>query len=332
MPTALIGLGSNVGDRRATLNRAVERLHAHEQITVLGCSQWMATAPVGGPAGQREFLNGAAKVESSLEPAALHQALHEVERELGRTRGVRWDERIIDLDLLLYDFKEIETSALTVPHPAMAFRRFVLTPAAEVAPSMVHPGLGKTMTELLHHLNTAVPYCAVTGLDVPSRRALARRLAERFDRRLISDPCAELAAASDYNPASLDFPGQLELLERRSTAIRDAAWLRWDNWTVSDFWIGENRFWLNRWILRELAERVVRDEPLAELEEQWQSRLPELVELELQAMAPKLLIEVGDHEMFHSQVKRELVPQLTLKSADPEQQFAEAEAALIAMS
>src|SRR5689334_22907883 len=114
MATALIGLGSNVGDRRGTLLRAMELIDAQQEVEVKAISPWHATAPVGGPAGQGEFLNGALRLETSLSPQTLHELLRQVEQQLGRTRTVRWDQRTIDLDLLLYDTIVLETPELTI--------------------------------------------------------------------------------------------------------------------------------------------------------------------------------------------------------------------------
>ena len=97
--------------------------------------------PIGGPAGQEPFLNAAALLETSLPPAELLARLQRIELHLGRTRETRWAARTLDLDLLLYDNLVLNTPYLTLPHPRMAFRRFVLEPAAEVAPEMAHPRL-----------------------------------------------------------------------------------------------------------------------------------------------------------------------------------------------
>src|SRR5262245_45354663 len=126
MARALIGLGANLGDRLDTLVRAVGLLAAHGAITLQARSGWHETQPIGGRVGQGSFLNGAALVETSLAPHTLLEVLKQIETQLGRLPGERWDERPVDLDLLLFDGEVISTSTLTVPHPRMAFRRFVL--------------------------------------------------------------------------------------------------------------------------------------------------------------------------------------------------------------
>ena len=140
--------------------RPSPRLVAQPQIAVAAVSCWRETAPVGGPPGQPPFLNGALLAETSLAPHDLLAALQQIENDLGRRRAERWGPRTIDLDLLLYDELVLDTPSLTLPHPRMAWRRFVLEPAAEVAGAMLHPTIGWTIARLLEHLNTARPYVA----------------------------------------------------------------------------------------------------------------------------------------------------------------------------
>ncbi len=152
MATAYIGLGANVGEREATIRAAVDRLRAHPHITVVAESPLIETEPVGGPAGQPPFLNGAAALETDLDPDALLEVLKGIERGLGRRPRGRWGPREIDLDLLLYGDRVVETERLTVPHERLAERRFVLEPLAAIAPDARDPVTGRTVRAMLERL------------------------------------------------------------------------------------------------------------------------------------------------------------------------------------
>ncbi len=132
---AYLGLGSNVGDRLANLRRAVELLGDRVGVTVVRTSSVYETEPVG-PA-QPDFLNAVAEVATTLSARELLRACLEAEAELGRVREERWGPRTIDIDLLIYDDERIDEPDLTVPHPRMHERGFVLVPLAELAPDAV---------------------------------------------------------------------------------------------------------------------------------------------------------------------------------------------------
>lgn len=149
MTTVYLGLGSNLGDRRRNLEAALDALRAHPQIAVTAVSSFLETDPVGGPPGQGKFLNAAAKIETDLSPEALLEELKRVERALGRKPGPRWGPREVDLDILLYGDTILDTEALTIPHPRMCERRFVMEPLAEIAPAARNPVTGRTVRELL---------------------------------------------------------------------------------------------------------------------------------------------------------------------------------------
>ena len=149
MTTAYIGLGSNLGDRMATLRTAIERLKSLGRVTRV--SRLYQTEPVGY-LEQPRFLNAVVALESALAPTDLLDALLAIERDLGRTRAFPNAPRTLDLDLLLLDDVILDTPELTLPHPRLHERGFVLVPLAEIASEMVHAGTGKTMRELLRAL------------------------------------------------------------------------------------------------------------------------------------------------------------------------------------
>ena len=147
--TAYIGLGANLGDREANIRRALDVLDADPRVTITRRSSLIETDPVGGPAGQPRFFNGVAELATELSPQDLAALLHAIETQLGRQRRGPNAPRTIDLDLLLYDDLCLETDALTIPHPRMHERRFVLAPLAEIAPSARHPICDRTAREML---------------------------------------------------------------------------------------------------------------------------------------------------------------------------------------
>ena len=243
MPRCLIALGANLGDRTATFSKALDRLSAAADTAVLARSRWIETAPIGGPSGQPPFLNGAAIVETTLDVEAFHRRLAEIESELGRTRLLRWGARAIDLDVLLYEDRIVDTPQLAVPHPRMAVRRFVLEPAAEIAGDWIHPTIGWTIHRLWRHLIEATPYLAVAGLPGIGKSQLAQELTSLSNARLIADapPPAGLAAASDSSgPAA---QREIEFLVRRQTALARSTWARPDAWAISDFWFDQSLAW-----------------------------------------------------------------------------------------
>jgi 2-amino-4-hydroxy-6-hydroxymethyldihydropteridine diphosphokinase len=135
---ALLGLGSNVGDRLTNLQEATSLLEAQPGIRVIASSRVWETDPVGGPA-QPQYLNAVLSIESSLTPHGLLAACHGVEAALGRVRDVRWGPRTIDVDLLLFDDRALTEDDLEVPHPRMTERAFVLLPLLEIEPDAALP-------------------------------------------------------------------------------------------------------------------------------------------------------------------------------------------------
>jgi pantoate--beta-alanine ligase len=155
MAICLLGLGSNLGDRVGNLLQALHLLR--RRVQVLRVSSLHETAPLGGPPGQANYLNAAAVAAFGGLPTELLAILRDVESHLGRERTEFWGPRTIDLDLLLFDQQVIHTPELTVPHPRMHERRFVLAPACEIASDLRHPVEKTTLDELLGRLPSVLP-------------------------------------------------------------------------------------------------------------------------------------------------------------------------------
>jgi 2-amino-4-hydroxy-6-hydroxymethyldihydropteridine diphosphokinase len=143
MASAFVGLGSNLGDPEELIASALELLSGEEGIEVLAVSSLRETDPVGFE-DQPRFLNGAAELATELAPRELLERLFAIERRLGRIRGEgpRFGPRTIDLDLLLYGEETVQEPGLTLPHPRLHERRFVLEPLAELDPALEVPGRG----------------------------------------------------------------------------------------------------------------------------------------------------------------------------------------------
>lgn len=136
--TAYIGLGSNMGDKRGYLDFAVTELAESGACRVRRVSEYIVTKPVGFTE-QDDFLNACAEIDTVLSPEELLSLLHKIENGAGREREVHWGPRTLDLDILLYDDIAISTESLTIPHPEMTKRRFVLEPLCDIAPFAYHP-------------------------------------------------------------------------------------------------------------------------------------------------------------------------------------------------
>lgn len=132
MNICYIGIGSNLGDRQKNIKTAIKKIKELKDTRLIKVSTFSETKPVGGPPAQGNYLNGALKIKTLLSPKALLKNLKKIEQELGRTKTVRYGPRTIDLDILLYSDKIISTKELTIPHPRMFEREFVLKPLLEI--------------------------------------------------------------------------------------------------------------------------------------------------------------------------------------------------------
>lgn len=191
MTIAYIALGSNLGDRNDSLQRALTALRQLQSVEVTRVSPLYETRPIGGPAEQGPYLNAVAEVRSECGPHDLLAALLNIEQELGRVRGEKDGPRIVDLDLLLYGDLVHEDKLLTVPHPRMHERLFVLQPLAQLAPGRLHPVLKRSIADLLADLQGVRLHGSAPGHELAGQRALVTGSTRGIGRAI----ALELAAA-----------------------------------------------------------------------------------------------------------------------------------------
>ena len=267
MATCLIGLGANLGDRAATASFAAYRLGEHPGIDSLAASQYYTTQPVGGPAGQAEYVNAAFRIETSLSPEALLRLLQQIENAAGRDKSQRWAARRLDLDLLLYDDLIIDQEGLVIPHPRMAFRRFVLEPAAEIAGELTHPTTGRSVTDLRLRLDRLPHYIAINDAATVERQALLREVADQTGALLLlTDPNISVPSSDSPSP---DLGSAIEFLDQRLEVVKDIESTPEERVWLSDFWLGDALF---------VAARSMSREVFSLYEEAWrerEARMPE---------------------------------------------------------
>ena len=144
---AAVALGSNLGESRTSLEKAVQVLAEVPGITLEAQSRWYQTPAVGPP--QPDYLNGCLRFRSQHPPETMLKILLDIERQFGRVRSQRWGPRTLDLDLLLYDQVVLETPTLTLPHPRLHQRAFVLVPLATILPDWIHPIYQRSIAQLV---------------------------------------------------------------------------------------------------------------------------------------------------------------------------------------
>jgi 2-amino-4-hydroxy-6-hydroxymethyldihydropteridine diphosphokinase len=190
MTRCLLALGANLGDRAKSLDNALNLISASPELQLLARSTWHETVPIGGTAGQANFLNGAALVDTTQSPELVAETLRSIEKQLGRERHIRWDARTIDIDLLLYGDKIVDTADLQIPHPRMSIRQFVLVPAAEIAGEMLHLTSGWTIAALSSHWSNSPRTVAIAGKDPELSQWLGEALQEQlsFQSSDLDDP------------------------------------------------------------------------------------------------------------------------------------------------
>ncbi len=156
---AYLALGSNLGERLEALRGARSALDQEPELAVLGSSALYETEPIGGPCRQGPYLNAVLKVATALDSLALLQVCLAVENRFGRRRQERWGARTLDIDLLFYQDQVRDDPVLTLPHPRLHQRAFVLAPLCDLDPLLEHPGLGRTVENLLNNLEDDQGVC-----------------------------------------------------------------------------------------------------------------------------------------------------------------------------
>jgi 2-amino-4-hydroxy-6-hydroxymethyldihydropteridine diphosphokinase len=245
---AYIALGSNLGDRRVNLDEAIACLRAQPGIEVARVSSYHETLPVGGPPAQPPYLNAAAHVRTTFDALQLFLVLQAIEKRLGRTRGERFGPRTIDLDLLLFDVEVVQIESpdgnLTVPHPRMHDRLFVLEPLVEIAPLAVHPVLRSTAYDLLRRRREPTrellgQHAVVLGSTSGIGRSIALTLADAGANVLIhgrrSNDAAKRLAEECRDKAVWAQSILADLSDEQECA--KLVQFAWELWPAIDIWV-----------------------------------------------------------------------------------------------
>lgn len=229
MARCWIALGGNLGSVANTFRDAVALLNHVSDSSVTRMSRCYTTSPVGADAGS-EFLNAAAELQTTLPPLEVLARLQAVETQLGRVRSIHWGPRTLDLDLLLYDQQVVSTPVLTIPHPHMWYRRFVLDPLAEIAPDVIHCVQGLTIAELRERLLARPLKCALLGGTTEQRVELQQLFSNEYPQTEWDNEHPESAwlafgLESDLPPAGLPVSHRIHVSDFPTTpeqTIRNA--------------------------------------------------------------------------------------------------------------
>lgn len=243
---AYIGLGSNLGDRRMILETAARMMGEFAGISLLQLSELIETAPEGGPDNQGDYLNGVAKIVTTLEPESLLEALGRIELALGRDRDSeeRFGPRTCDLDILLYGDMVLDSPSLTIPHPRMHCREFVLSPMASIAPDVLHPVVGKKISGMLEELScSSRKLISVIGPMAAGKTFVAERLSSDLGAEIVYEDYASnpfIAAASSMGD-KWALPSQIYFILSRVEQL--APYLMSSGVVVSDYGFCQDRLY-----------------------------------------------------------------------------------------
>ena len=207
MPAVLISIGSNLGNRQSSIDYAIAQLRAHSHIQNVVVSSLHESESIGGPDGQGIFLNGAALLDTTLPANELLVVLQQIENEANRTREIHWAARTLDLDIALYDNQIIDSESLTIPHPRMVSRKFVLQPAVEIAANMLNPQSGWTLEDHLLHLKQAAQAYIVFVASEDEKLQLEQAISSHP----ATENCKLTVAAAQANSVLPEIPGGTRL-------------------------------------------------------------------------------------------------------------------------
>jgi deoxyguanosine kinase len=251
---AYIGLGSNLDDRKSAIDRALEMLSKTEKIRVTRVSDLIETAPLGH-FNQPKFINGVAEVKTTLSAEGLYEKLAEIEILLGRKRQGKWMPRTIDLDLLLFGSEVVNGLHLTIPHPQMHMRSFVLKGLCQLNPDLLHPIIKEPMKELAVRLggqdfmlNLHLPQLiSVAGIIGVGKTTLAKGLSKKLGCELLLEPYDTNPFMPDVyaGKKELALDSQLYFLTNRISQLNHNI-LEPGRIVISDYIFNKERIYANR--------------------------------------------------------------------------------------